>query len=332
MATPVGWSYGPWRTQTSTVPNPYQDVSSSRRYPGPAIPFEQEDPGGGRGASPGFGGVGEPGWGPAPSPTGGFQGPIGAGISLGKTALGIGLSGAPSPLSAITAPLALGTLISKIAGQQPQRNPYAGVQTSGFADVADVYGEVQASRAAMDSMAGITEANKDYGIGEEALGDLGGFPGGIRSPGQIGWGSEGWASTDAAGRSVGGFGSNTLGGGIGTRGTEGDFGSTTTNTPDVTGGNPDSPFGGGGGPSGGNSDTGGTSDSTGGSRGGEGPDRAKGGVDVFRRPGTLRFGERASATPETVVSVPQSMKRPGQQGNEPQVEQVMRQLLRALRR
>jgi hypothetical protein len=87
-----------------------------------------------------------------------------------------------------------------------------------------------------------------------------------------------------------------------------------------------------GGATGGNSDTGGTSDSTGGSRGGEGSDRAWGGVDVFRRPGTLRFGERASATPETVVSVPQSMKRPGQQGNEPQVEQVMRQLLRALRR
>jgi hypothetical protein len=244
------------------------------------------------------------------------------------------MSGAPGPLSAFSVPTALGTLVAKVAGQQPQSNPYAGIQTSGFEDVADQLGQMQAARSANDAALGIAEANQNYGIGEEALGDLGTFPGGIKSPGSLGWGPEGWASTSPdTGRSMGGFGSNTLGGGYGQRGTEGDFGSTTANTPSNSVGNPDSPFGGSGGPSGGNSDTSGTADSTGGSRGGEGPGIAKGGV-IQTKPGVpqkARFGEgMASQEGETGIFVPEYMKAPGIQGNELQVVQGLLQALQKL--
>lgn len=99
-------------------------------------------------------------------------------------------------------------------------------------------------------------------------------------------------------------------------------------TPDPE--NPDLGWGGGeDGPSG---DDGGPGPGGGmGDPGGE----ERGGVHKTR-PGQPRwsvYGEgKASQEGETGIFVPEYMKRPGQQGNEPQVEQVMRQLLRALRR
>jgi hypothetical protein len=94
----------------------------------------------------------------------------------------------------------------------------------------------------------------------------------------------------------------------------------------------DSVFGGAGAADPGASDTAGTADSTGGARGGsDGPDVARGGVFKTTRERRTRFhwGEPETGG-ETAIFVPESMKRRGMQGREPQVRRGLKKAYASL--
>jgi hypothetical protein len=231
---------------------------------------------------------------------------------LGGAAVGV-LGGALPGLNNFTTATTLGILgISSLAdmlGAKREMDPWGGLETN-LQGVMDTEGAFAAASKAADLDAAISAYNDLVAADLTGLADYD-----ARTAAKdAGWGPGGWEGTPA------GLGSTSLGGAQGKMG-----GRSSVGAPSV--GNPDSPFSAGGGPDPGNSDTAGTADSTGGSRGGEGTDRARGGVDVIRKPMRLRFGERPAARPETVISVPRSMLRPGRQPREQAVINMMRRMM-----
>jgi len=270
MATPVSWSYGPWRTQqTSAEPNPYQGVPASAPQAIPQTPqgpFDQVE-GGGRGG-PGITGTAE--YGPMTSRElgnmwGGTATRRGTGMAIGAL---MGQSPTVSsfygmaPMAGVTAASLLSSLFGGIRGTDQEFGIPSELDVRDIQDTQGVMAAQDAQRNADAARASVASTMNDIS--------------GVNQPD--------WNGIDSEG-----------------------------NGPE---GNDSGP-----GPGGGMGDPGGTEE--------------RGGVHKTQ-PGKPRwavYGEgKASQEGETGIFVPEYMKRPGQQGNEPQVEQVMRQLLRALRR
>lgn len=322
MATPVGWSYGPWRTQTSTSAAPYATVPAAQEIsPGLSTgmvrnAFEAVEP---SGSMVGTGVTGPDVAGRMTSDERSAYGMVSdpVGFGIGKAMDAVGLRDA---LSQTFGP-AVGGLFSGIPGIAARQAVSSAVPGYGMATAAlKTPGVIESlmqklGLQPMDrSLIGPTAAEM------QGLADTFGYgqptPYGMDAPRGI-----------TGGVSVGPQGYGTTG---------------PTNAAAPTVGNPDSPFGGSG--SGGmgagdapGSEAGGPEGSgtsgpgTGGSSGGY---EASGGVHKTR-PGKPRwsvYGEgEASGEGETGIFVPESMKRKGQQGREAQVEAAMRKLLRELR-
>jgi len=286
-----------------------------------------ETTGGGGSADSGLGATEAEGTGKMSKEMSSVLGALSLGRSLTNTALSVLGMGVPA-----LGPLGWGLTALGIANKFADpyaTNPLGGAPTPEAISAArDVAGAFAANDLADARQAAIDEANMMTAL------DLSGLL--SYSPDYAGETGQGFGNQ--------GFGSNTLGNAQGQRETAGDaaraggdYGTVgdPTSTPSVS--NPDQQgmFGNSGGATGG-ADMG--SDSAG--RGGVGDssqgagtgasDRAKGGVDIIRKPTRLRFGEKPSATPEKVISIPKSMKKPGLQGNERQVRAGLQSSLQEL--
>jgi hypothetical protein len=309
MATPVSWSYGPWRTQTQPTADPSQQWGTTS-YDTVTPPSFTEGGGTGRGG-PGITGTSEYG----PMTTRELGNMWGTSLAQKGVGLGIGaLTGSvPSaasllgmaPKGMVTAASLMSALLGGIRGVDPE----FGIPTEAdIRDIADYQGQMAAKSAAKNAesmrnsmrstLADISGVNQpDYNADPTAKENP--------DPGWGGWGTPSPESTpsenpDPGWGGWGGEPSGGVGGGAG-----------------GPGGDP----GGQGSPSGDPSGQGGQGES--GFR--------KGGVAVIRRPTVLQFGETTDAQPETVVSIPRSMFKPGRQQNEPEVMLAMKRLLRQLR-
>lgn len=315
MATPVSWSYGPWRTPaTSPGANPYQNVPSSvQSAPRPQTYPAAIDPGMDVGSTIGTGVTGPDVSGPMTSDErttyGMVSDPLGYSINAA-----IGASGLRA-----AAKNTLGNTVGGFVADAP-----AMAARKAVTSLAGPYGLATAAMkqpGIMESfmqLLGIQPAQRNIigptAVEMQGLADRYGYN--MPSP-ELGWGQM-TPGSPISGVSVGPSGFGTTG-------------PSDVTAPSVA--NPDNPFGnvgGGDGPSGNDSGPG-----PGGGMGDPGGTEERGGVHKTQ-PGKPRwavYGEgKASQEGETGIFVPEYMKRPGQQGNEPQVEQVMRQLLRALRR